>query len=375
MRPLSIVHLTTFLQGGAGRAIVDLACAQRHAGHDVLVVTSRTGDGNYGNYPHYLDRLRAEAVPLLVEDSLFKRDLRLNLHVLQRLREMRAPDTVDLVHAHAATPALVGRLLAGHAGRHMAVVQTQHGWGVSKTTEQARNDVAILQNVDRVIVTSESTGRWLIECGVPPNHITAIPCGLPAEPPRVLAEDAEACLAPLRAAGMTLVGCVGSVTANKNQRLLVESLARLARRDVIAIFIGEGGESLMDAARSLGVDDRVRVLGYRPDAERWMGLFDLLVLPSLTEGQGLVVLEAFRAGTPVVASDIAALRQLVTDGETGWLFEVNQADALANTLSRAIDAKADERERIVQAARRKFLADYTLDVMVARHETLYRELL
>src|SRR2546428_4791532 len=58
-------------QGGASRAIVDLACAQRHAGHDVLVVTSRTGDGNYGNYPHYLDRLRAEAVPLLVEDSLF----------------------------------------------------------------------------------------------------------------------------------------------------------------------------------------------------------------------------------------------------------------------------------------------------------------
>jgi glycosyltransferase involved in cell wall biosynthesis len=117
------------------------------------------------------------------------------------------------------------------------------------------------------------------------------------------------------------------------------------------------------------------VLGYRPDAERWMGLFDLLVLPSLTEGQGLVVLEAFRAGTPVIASDIAALRQLVTDGETGWLFEANQADALANALTRALDTAPGERERIVRAARTTFLADYTLDVMVARHETLYRELL
>ncbi len=372
---LSIVHLTTFLQGGAGRAIVDLACAQRQAGHDVLVVTSGTSDGNYGNYPHYLDRLRAEAVSLLVEESLFKRDLRLNLNVLQRLRETRAPGTVDVVHAHAATPALVGRLFAGHAGRRVAVVQTQHGWGVSKTTEQARNDVAILQDVDRVIVTSESTGRWLVECGVPGAHIVAIPCGLPAETPRGVPEDAQACLAPLRAAGMTLVGCIGSVTANKNQRLVIESLARLGRRDVIAIFIGEGGEPLMETARSLGVDDRIRVLGYRPDAERWMGLFDLLVLPSLTEGQGLVVLEAFRAGTPVVASDIAALRQLVTDGETGWLFEVNEAHALANALTRAIDVATDERERIIRAARHKFLADYTLDLMVARHETLYRELL
>src|SRR5919109_2349919 len=161
MRRLSIVHLATFLQGGAGRAIVDLACAQQQAGHDVLVVTSATGDDNYGNYPHYLDRLRAEQVPHLVEDSLFKRDLRLNLQVLQRLREMRAPDAVDVVHAHAATPALVGRLFAGHAGRRIAVVQTQHGWGVSKTREQASNDLAVLHDVDRVIVTSESTGRWL----------------------------------------------------------------------------------------------------------------------------------------------------------------------------------------------------------------------
>jgi glycosyltransferase involved in cell wall biosynthesis len=372
---LSIVHLTTFLQGGAGRAIVDLACAQRRAGHDVLIVTSGTGDGDYGNYPHYLDRLRAEAVPVLVEDSLFKRDLHLNLQVLRRLRDTRAPDTVDVVHAHAGTPALVGRLFAGHARRRVVVVQTQHGWGVSKTTEQARNDLAILQDADRVIVTSESTGRWLSDCGVPQNHIVAIPCGLPAEPPHVVPEDAQACLGPLRTAGVTLVGCVGSVTANKNQRLIVESLARLARREVVAVFIGEGGESLTQAAHALGVEDRVRVLGYRPDAERWMRLFDLLVLPSLTEGQGLVVLEAFRAGTPVIASDIAALRQLITDGETGWLFEVNQADALATTLTRAIDAAGDERERIVRAARQRFLADYTLDVMVARHEALYRELL
>ena len=371
---MRIVHLTTFLQGGAGRAIVDLACAQQRAGHDVLVMASATGDGDYGNYPHYLERLHAEGVPLLLEDSLFKRDLRLNLQVLQRLREMRAPDTVDVVHAHAATPALVGRLFAGHASRRIAVVQTQHGWGVSKTAEQSRNDVAILQDVDAVIVTSDSTGRLLVECGVPCERITTIACGLPADAPPGLPDEAQACLAPLRERGVTLVGCVGSVTANKNQRLLVESLARLDRRDVVAIFIGEGGESLTETARKLRVDDRVRVLGYRPDAERWMGLFNVLVVPSLTEGQGLVVLEAFRAGTPVVASDIAALRQLVTEGETGWLFEVNQADTLARALRRALGAAANDREQIVRAARSRFLADYTLDVMVARYQALYEGL-
>jgi glycosyltransferase involved in cell wall biosynthesis len=375
MRPLTIVHLTTFLQGGAGRIVVDLACAQRRGGHDVLVVTSATGEDGYGNYAHHLERLRGEAVPLLVEDSLFKRDLRLNLHVLQRLRDSRAPDTVDVVHAHAATPALVGRLFAGHARRRVAVVQTQHGWGISKSVEQSRNDLAILHDVDHVIVTSEPAAQWLVECGVPRDRITAIGNGVPADPPADVPEDARACLAPFRAAGTKLVGCIGSVTTNKNQQLIIDAMARLNRPDVVAVFIGEGGESLAEAARALGVDDRICVLGYRPDAERWMTLFDVLVLPSLTEGQPLVVLEAFRAGTPVLASDIAALRQLVTDGDTGWLFAVNEVDALAKALNRALDATAGERERIVQAARSRFLADYTLDVTVARHERLYRELL
>ncbi|HLG55923.1 MAG TPA: glycosyltransferase family 4 protein [Vicinamibacterales bacterium] len=390
MPRLFILHLTTFLQGGAGRAIVDLACAQQAAGHQVIVVSSATGEAGYGNYPHDVDRLANAGVPLVLEDSLFKRDRALNRRVLDRLHADLPQSPVDVIHAHAGTPARIGLLLARRAGRRTPVIQTQHGWGTNKTPAQAREDLDVLRAVDRVVVTSEATRSLLIEQGIPAEHTHTIPCGIP-DRTAGLPGEAEAALAPFRARGDQLVGCVGSVNANKNQRLLVEALARIAHgsrvhtpgpgrrrvhtaglgRRVACVFIGEGGEDLQPLAAEMGVADRILALGYRPDAERWMPAFDLLAIPSFTEGQGLVVLEAFRAGVPVIASDIAPLRHLVTEGETGWLFDPHDATTLVSAIERALDVPSMERARITGRARCRFLEDYTADQMVERHDRLY----
>jgi glycosyltransferase involved in cell wall biosynthesis len=96
-------------------------------------------------------------------------------------------------------------------------------------------------------------------------------------------------------------------------------------------------------------------------------------LPSLTEGQGLVVIEAFRAGVPVVASDIPAMLELIDDGQTGWLFEGESASSLASSIRRGLSATAWERHAIVLAAKQSFETRFTVEAMVARHETLYAE--
>ncbi len=372
MRPLSIAHLTTFLQGGAGRAVADLACAQRAAGHDVLVLTSATGEPGYGNYPHYFAQLSEAGVPLLVEDSLFKRDQALNLRALARLRAERPRGRLDLIHAHAGTPARIARLYAGAEDGAVAVVQTQHGWGVAKTPDQAREDLAVLDEVDRIVVTSDATRTLLASRGVPKARVETIPCGIAPVAPSVVSEDATRIAAELRARGLRVAGCVGTVNANKNQRLLVDALARPAARHVAAVVVGEGGEAVAEQARGLGLGDRVRAVGYQPDAEGWMPAFDVLVVPSLTEGQGLVVLEAFRAGVPVAASAVPALEQLVTAGEHGWLFDPLDADALARTLMVSLGTATEARRAIIAAARRRFDQQYTIPIMAARHEALYR---
>jgi L-malate glycosyltransferase len=372
--PLRLLHLTTFLQGGAGRAIADLACAQHAAGHRVSVVTSATETGGFGNYPEYLSRLRDAGVSLHACDSLFSRDPAHHERVLDLLmREFDVAD-VDVIHAHAAVPAAIGQRFAATGSQQVPVVQTQHGWGVNKTAAQAAFDIDVLKRVDGVLTTSKATRDLLVGYGVPGRSISVIPCGITgnatAEPPAV----ARRMLDWLRAAGMRIIGCIGSVNANKNQRLVIDALKALGDPNVAAAFVGEGGESLLEHARAAGVADRVVLCGYQPQAADWLPLFDALAVPSRTEGQGLVVLEAFRAGVPVVASNIPALAELIDDGRTGRLFETDNAAALAAAIRCTLALNPLTRAVMVNAARARFLADYTVDRMVDRHEQLYRVL-
>jgi glycosyltransferase involved in cell wall biosynthesis len=169
-----------------------------------------------------------------------------------------------------------------------------------------------------------------------------------------------------------VIGCIGSVTANKNQSLLVDALARLGHCGVVAAFIGEGGEGLLIQPSS--ASGRVLACGYQPEAARWLPLMDLLVLPSRSEGQGLVVLEAFRAGVPVVATDIPPLARMIEHQRSGFLFEAGSADALATIIRAVLAMPAADRDAITRAARQRFRREFTSDRMVARHEALYAQL-
>lgn len=372
MTSLGILHLTTYLQGGAGRAIADLACAQRTSGHRVTVVTSATSRGGFGNYSEYLDRLRDAGVVLHTWDSLFTRDVSLNMRVVANLHAHLDAQQLDVVHAHAAVPAFIGRIFRRDAGRRIALIQTQHGWGVNKTPAQAAFDLAILKAMDSVVVTSRATADLLVSHGCVIDRFDVIPCGLPSESSTPPTEAIEL-LTPFRNRSARLIGCIGSVTDNKNQRLVIDALTRSTDKNLVAVFIGEGGEVLADDARERGVSERVLACGYQPRASAWLPLLDALVVPSRTEGQGLVVLEAFRAGVPVIASDIPALVELIQDGENGLLFESENAQALAAAISQALALSAAARQAMLNAAKERFCS-YTIARMVTRHEELYRRL-
>lgn len=366
----SVVHLATYLQGGAGRAIVDLACAQHAAGWRVLVVTSKTARGDFGNYPQYLTQLEAAGVSCWVEDSLFLRDPAANQRVLTRLARAWAPGSATVVHAHAGTPARIALSYARTLAPRPLVVQTQHGWGSNKTSEQAAEDIATLRTVDRVIVTSSATGDLLARFGVAAGSIAVVPCGLAPEAPRPN-PDALEIVRRFHEQGRLVLGCVGSVTPNKNQTLVVRAVGRAGGR-LAAVIVGEGRERLARAIRDARAGGGVHLAGFQPDGDAWLASVDALVAPSLTEGQGLVVLEAFRAGVPVMASDIAPFRALVEDGRTGWLFDPHDVGSLVEAVSRHTQATQAQRDEMRAASRRVFEHGYTVAGMVRRHEEIYR---
>jgi glycosyltransferase involved in cell wall biosynthesis len=366
---MRILHLTTFLQGGAGRNITDLALAQRRTGHDVRVAADAGGEPGYASYPEYLDELAAAGVPVLRLTSTFKRDAALNRRAAHELGEACAGWHPDVAHAHATTPTVVARLSGVVVS--VPVVNTMHGWGITKTPEQVLSDIATLEQADAVVVPSRAAAATLETVGLEREDVRVIPYGLAcARSLRPVDPGDRRAIAHV-AAGRRRVGCIGTIGERKNQRLLVEALSGEGLHDIVAVFIGDGEvDQLRALAESCGVADRVLILGHRPDASRYLAAIDALVLPSRNEGLPLAVLEALRAGTPVAAARIPEIAEALDAGRYGHLFDPDDPAALSRAVRDALAATEADRERL----RTRFSSLYTQDRMLASYASLYESL-
>jgi glycosyltransferase involved in cell wall biosynthesis len=369
---MRLLHVTTFLQGGAGQIITRLAIAQHRRGHDVRVVTDAGGESGYASYPEYLDALNEAGVPAFRVKSTFKRDAFLNASAAQSLYRLCAGWPPDVVHVHAATPSVVVRQ-AGIAGpaTEVPLIHTMHGWGISKTASQASTDLAALEHADVVTTPSHASRELLRRLGLSRCDVRVVPYGIssdePSTPPDI--EDIQ----QLHSTGArTVVLCIGTIGTRKNQRLLVDALATPALESVVAVFVGDGDVGGLAAhATALRVADRALVLGPRPEAARYLALADALVLPSRNEGLPLVVLEAMRSGIPVVAARIPEIAEALGPENDTFLFEPEHAADLARALRSSVCA----RDRVDRCARsrQRFRREFREERMLSAYGVLYRD--
>jgi glycosyltransferase involved in cell wall biosynthesis len=375
---MRILHLTTFLQGGAGRIIVELAREQQRQGHDVMVVASRGGAPGYGNYQDYLETLAGLGMPVALVNSTFERTHLTTVAAATAIdRLIPAGREPDVIHSHAAVPSLIGLLVAGVRRMSVGVLQTMHGWGQAKTADQAATDVGVLNLVDRVVVPSTHSAALLTGLGVRPSHITIVPYGVPAAAQRLSEADEATWIAMARArhAGRLVIACVGTLGPRKNQTLLVEAVARLDRLNPLCVVVGEGDDRpLRQVVEHRRCGDRVRIHGYSASARALAAGADLLVLPSRREGQPISILEAFADGLIVATSDIPELVELVNPGVTGFHFRSDDAQSLADLIVRVAHLSNSDRRAIRVAARDRYTGHFTLTRMVERYGQVYATL-
>jgi L-malate glycosyltransferase len=373
---MRILHLATFLQGGAGRVIVDLALAQARGGHDVTLVTSHTGALGYGNYEAYFDELSAGGVQFHKVDSMFSRDERANAQVVSFLSsQFRSGAEPHLIHAHAATPSAVALSFADVRSQRPVIVQTMHGWGVMKTQAQSARDVAVMNRVDRVVVPSRQSAATIESMGVDADRIEHIPYGV--GPMQELLDDRDIdvhnAMRRARNRGCLVLACVGTIGERKNQALLVEALASLdAGVRIWCVFIGDGDAAVLQSMiAASSIEHRAVVSGYRRHARRLAASADLLVLPSRSEGQPLAILEAFCDGPLVLASDIPELVELIDDGKTGFCFKGDDANALAERLRHIAGLSISECAGIQERSRSAYRENFTSRAMNDAYMDLY----
>jgi glycosyltransferase involved in cell wall biosynthesis len=161
---------------------------------------------------------------------------------------------------------------------------------------------------------------------------------------------------------------LGRLHINKGFDVLLAALARTPRLYLWLAGEGELRATLERQAAALGIAERVRFLGWRDDIPALLAAADFLVCPSRHEPLGNVVIEAWAAGLPVIATASEGPRVLIADGESGLLVRVDDADALARAMLRLADDQ-QLRARLAAAGRAAHAAEYSEPRVVG----LYRD--
>jgi glycosyltransferase involved in cell wall biosynthesis len=169
---------------------------------------------------------------------------------------------------------------------------------------------------------------------------------------------------------------VGRLEAVKDYPCLLRAMTRTPERArLLVLGAGPQEDRLTELAEWLGLKRRVRFAGFEPNVARWMRAADGFVLSSRYEGLPMVLLEAGACGVPIVATDVPGTREVVVDGETGWLAPAGDAEELAKTMMRLMRMPPDARHAMGERARRHVAEHFSLEAALDRWERLYANLL
>ena len=124
----------------------------------------------------------------------------------------------------------------------------------------------------------------------------------------------------------------------------------------------------------LKLSDKVHFLGEQDQLEPLLACADLFLLPSEQESFGLTALEAMNCGVPVIATDIGGLPELVTHGETGYLFPIGETDRMAEAAA-ALLKDSEQHGRFGRKARDRAVESFTANQIIPRYEAFYEEVL
>lgn len=352
-RPLTILHLTHQGDGaGATISIAALAGAQRAAGHRVLV-GCRTGS--------LLATLAATA-GVEVVPMPFDRPVPL----ARRIATLTAAVGVDVVNSHASRDRAACRLARVTGRLGAACVMTRRQMPRSLPVSVLLNGFA----ADRTIAVSRAVARALVRRGAPPWRVSVVPNGV--DPARLDHHVAGAEMETARA----LAGwrpwrpTIGVVARRKDQGVLVRALAALAQ-PVTLTLVGLAPDPELRALAAQVPQHGVHCVPFRPDVLPFYRLFDLVVLPSRTEGLSQALLEAMALGLPVVASRAGGNLDLLRHGVDGLLVPPREPAAFAEAVARLL-GDPGLRRRLGSEARRTARERFSLARTAALTEAVYR---
>lgn len=359
---MRIVQLVETLEiGGLERISVDLALAQKRAGHSPMLYCMFTGGPLAGD-------ARAAGIPV----TEFHKEPGFSLKMLFLLARRLARDEADVVHTHNPGVHHYGAVAARMAGVP-AVVNTRHGPATSfGHAYQETYFRAVMPLTDTVVFVCEDSRRYLVEKRRLPNRKSAVIIN-GIELDAFLEKPAT----PMSASPRVRFGAVGRMVPVKAHSILIEAFAQLSRKLPHAELRIVGGgpleNQLKEQARKAGLDSRIRIEGLNHRIAGVLRELDIFVLSSTSEGLPLVILEAMAAGLPVVSTRIGGVPEVAPEGDVSVLCAPGSASDLAEAMYHA--ATRCDLASMGKKAREMATAKFSLQQMWRSYQAIYAQAL
>ncbi|NRA36994.1 MAG: glycosyltransferase [Planctomycetes bacterium] len=298
-----------------------------------------------------------------------------DLRAAWRLRRWLVQEQVDILHVHAS-----------HA-HNLALLAT---WGLRCKLLVTRRVAFPLKKkwlsqfkygrADAVVAISQAVRSAILVNGLAINKLEIIADGVDAD---LTANISEGEVSPaLRAEhsiaeDVCLLLCVAAMTEEKGHSNLLDAFAQLPDelKPTHLLLAGDGplSDALKQRAQELSMSDRVHFLGFRDDVPSLMKAADIFVVPSLSEGLGTVIMDAFFAALPVIASDAGGIPELIDDNENARLYPAQDPVALAKVLSELI-VDREQQQSFAAAALQKARKQFAYQHMAQSYIDIYKNM-
>lgn len=311
-----------------------------------------------------------------IEPLVIGRRWRIDPLAFWRLRRHIRRLRPDVVHTWLFDANTYGRAAALSAGVRR-LVASERSIDLWKMDHELALDRRFARFTNRIVVNSSAVRDFYVRAGLRAEQMVVIPSGVrPADASPIsrgallselaLPQDAK------------LLAYLGPLAVHKRLKELIWAADQLRAVETAAhlLIIGDGPlrAALQRYRRLNRIDERVHFLGPRDDVARILPHVDVLWQAGSCEGQSSAILEAMAAGVPVVAANAPGNRELVLEGETGYLVPMRQRAGFARCTLPLLE-NSELAQRLGAAGRRRVLQYFRVEDMVARYSGLYRELL
>lgn len=368
MEPLRILHLiSTSGLFGAERVLLELASQSRLLGMNVTVATLKNSSNPN---TELAEAVSSAGLPSLVIPCGGRFDEGVIAILTEEIRKSGA----KIIHSHNYKSNYYARRVAALTGVRWIV--TNHGRRAGfKLLLYALLDALLVRKASRVVTVSPKIADQLSAMGVSRGILSVIDNGVDFNRFENLPEKCDAGRSLGLADDAYVIGSVGALTEEKGHRYLLQTLQGIRKLipNAVCVIVGDGTERsrLEQCAREQGVADVVVFAGKRDDVPSVLPRFDLFVLPSLSEGLPMALLEAQAAKVPVVATSVGAIDTVIRNGATGLVVPPGDVPALAEAIIRSHAEAEKTRNRALKGYER-VKEHYSAETMAQEYLELYR---